>query len=140
MLCKFCSNIDLDQLATVEGYKHHASCADLIQSGKDGCESCGLILASQWVEAGGDLQQGYDMGSVETQIIARTVNQVPGHYEKIRFGQVARYERHRSMLMTAYSPDAIQDSTPKSPFLWSFLMVAASSGKLRERLNCPKNC
>ncbi|KAE9380899.1 HET-domain-containing protein [Stipitochalara longipes BDJ] len=126
MLCNFCSDIDLDQLATVEGYKHHSSCADLFHSAQNGCESCQLILESQWVAAGGDLQQGYDIGSVETQIIARTMHQAPGDYEKIRFGQVARFHSHRSTLMTAYKSDENDDAPPKPPFLWSFLIVSAN--------------
>ena len=60
MLCDFCSNIDLDQLATPEGYKHHSSCADLIQAAQDGRESCQLISQSQWIYVGGDLGKGYD--------------------------------------------------------------------------------
>jgi hypothetical protein len=87
-----------------------------------------LIVASQWAKAGGDLQQGHDIGPLGTQIIARAVNQVPGQYEKIRFGQEARCDDHRSMLMFAYKLNGIEDTFPNPPFLWSFLTVTANLG------------
>ena len=44
MLCKFCSDIDIDELCSPAGYKHHSSYGNLISSAKNvGCESCVLI-------------------------------------------------------------------------------------------------
>lgn len=123
MLCKFCSNIDLDQLETAEGYGHHSSCADLVQSAQIGCESCQLIWESQWVAIGGDLLQGYDQGALETQIIARVVNQKAGRYEKVRFGQEQRFETHKARRLKLDI-----DVSPDSPYLWCFLIVAANNG------------
>ncbi|TVY25481.1 hypothetical protein LHYA1_G005729 [Lachnellula hyalina] len=134
MLCSFCSNIDLDQLATDQGYKHHASCAELLHSVRNGCESCKLIWDSQWTEIGGDLlDQRYDLGGLDMQIVARAVHQSPGSYEKIRYGQEIRWHDHQSRRMT---PD--DDRPPEVPYLWSFLAIAArpddlSSSYLRLR-------
>lgn len=131
MLCSFCKNIDLDQLSEEQGYKHHVSCADLIQSAQHGCESCTLILDSQWIEVGGNLQvPGHDLGTLDTQIVARTVNQKPGAYERIRYGQEARRENHHQAMMGVYEYEAFdQSTTPKCPFLWSFLTIASHPGE-----------
>ena len=112
----FCSNIDLDQLATKEGYRHHPSCANLLASAKHGCESCKLIWDSQDKYNGGDLDNGYDLGPLETQIIARVVgpNKEPGRYERIRYGQEERWEH----------------GVDNGSFLWTFLAVATESGQI----------
>jgi hypothetical protein len=129
MLCTLCSNIDLDQLSTREGYKHHASCAELLQSAEQGCESCRLIWDTQSCETGGDLSdQNHDLGPLEKQIIARTVNPRPGNYTKIRYGQEKRRLDHQSKLMTKYSPSSDNRSSVEHPFLWSFLSIASASG------------
>ena len=128
MLCNFCSNIDLDQVATPQGYKHHSSCADLFQSVRSGCGSCKLIWDSQRTWAGGDLRCGYDQGSLDTQIIATAVNQEPGSYEYLRFGQVARQDAQPPRVITANPPESNSDNPLPSPFLWSFVMVAACPG------------
>jgi hypothetical protein len=86
MLCKYCSNIDLDALVSKEGYKHHASCADLIKSSRDGCNSCSLIR-NTGNEPGVDLTNEYDVGPLDTQIVARVVFETPGNYNKIQFCQ-----------------------------------------------------
>jgi hypothetical protein len=114
MLCTFCSNIDLDQIATKEGYKHHPSCASLHASVKNGCESCKLIWDSQWKSVAGDLDDGYDIGPLEVQIIARTEVQDPGIYNRIRYGQEERFE---------YGVD-------NGSFLWTFLAIATIPGQI----------
>lgn len=124
MLCTFCSNIDLDQLATKEGYKHHSNCGDLLHSAENGCESCRLIWDSQWRDVGGDLSnQKHDLGPLETQIIARALYQKPGTYRMIRYGQEQRYSDYHSKKISSG-----QDSYLEYPFLWSFLSVASKSG------------
>jgi hypothetical protein len=134
MLCNLCSKIDLDQLSAPQGYKHHSSCAALLQSAQNGCQSCKLISDTHWADVGGDLASKHDQGSLDTQIIARTVNQKPGQYNKIRFGQETRSNHHQSKLMTEYTPVPHEDAPPKIhplpelPFLWSFVMVAANPG------------
>lgn len=103
-LCNFCSNIDLDQLSTAQGYKHHASCADLLQSARNGCESCKLIWDTEWADAGGNLEiGGHDLGVLDTQIIVRT-HQKPGDYRKVRYGQEVRERYHHTTLTTQYAP------------------------------------
>jgi hypothetical protein len=99
MLCN-CSNIDLGKLATTLGCKHHCSCANLPQSVQDGYEPCKLIWNSQWTEIRGDLLLGHDQGLLETQIIAKAVNQEPGRYKRIFFGQETR-QKHQARLTTA---------------------------------------
>lgn len=124
MLCTFCSNIDLDQLATKEGYKHHASCADLLKSADDGCASCKLIWDAQWVQIGGDLSTSkHDLGSLETHIIAKAVNQEPGDYQMVRYGQETRFYDYHSKVMFSG-----EDPSLEYPFVWSFLSIAAKSG------------
>ena len=117
MLCKYCSNIDLDQLATTEGYKHHASCSDLLQSAQNGCESCSLIRDAHWQFYGGDLTTSCDLGNFETQIIARVVHQRPGSYHSIRYGQEIRWNHSKT-----------ETPASNSPFLWCFLSIAAEHG------------
>ena len=112
----FCSNINLDLLSTSEGYRHHPSCADLFQSSQNGCRSCRLIWGSQWSFYGGDLTQGYDLGPLDTQIIARVVWQKPGGFHSIRYGQEERWEYSKTQ------------SSHKVPFLWTFLAIAAKPG------------
>jgi len=75
MLCRFCSHIDLDQLCSVEGYEHHASCEKNCSCPlRNRCDSCKLIWDSQWSVCGGSLvEKWYDLGPLETQIIARVV-------------------------------------------------------------------
>ena len=118
MLCVFCSNIDLDLLSTPEGYKHHPSCADLLQSCQNGCESCRLIWKAQWSDFAGDLTHDYDLGPLDTQVVARVVNRKPGDYQRIRYGQEVRKEH--------YSPH--NGSRHDVAFLWAFLVIAAKSG------------
>jgi len=129
MLCSFCSNIDLDQLATDQGYKHHASCTELLHSVSNGCESCKLIWDSQWTELGGDLlDQRYDLGGLDMQIVARAVNQKPGSYDVIRYGQEIRFDDHQSRLKTGYLATPGDDRAPEFPHLWSFLSISARPG------------
>lgn len=118
MLCDFCSNIDLDQLIEKQGYKHHASCADLLQSARNGCELCKLIWDTQWTDIGGNLQvAGHDWGALDTQITAReVVGRKPGKYCRIRYGQEAR-----SMQDYQLGADGSLASNP--PYLWSFLKI-----------------
>jgi hypothetical protein len=92
MLCGFCSSIDLGQLSTTKGYKHHSRVAALLESTCNGCESCAMILKGQWVELGGDVQSSYDQGPLETQIIATGFGQRPGSCDSIRNGQVAYHK------------------------------------------------
>ena len=44
MLCKLCSNIDLDQVQSPSGYQHHFSGVVLCASAKQGCEFCAVIV------------------------------------------------------------------------------------------------
>jgi hypothetical protein len=87
-----------------------------------------LISQSQWISVGEDLGKGYDLGSLDTQITARAVNQTPGCYERIRVGQEIRYERHQTRLKEANISELSDYISPESPYLWCFLMVAANSG------------
>lgn len=133
MLCHFCSNIDLDQLASEEGYKHHACCADLLQSAEDGCDSCKLIWGSQWTKYGGSFsKERLDLGPLETQIIARAVNQKPGAYYKIRYGQEKRRNDHELKLMTGHWPPLRSENyrSPDHPFLWGFLSITSQLGRV----------
>ncbi|KAH8590957.1 heterokaryon incompatibility protein-domain-containing protein [Bisporella sp. PMI_857] len=117
MLCKFCANIDLDQVATEEGYKHHKSVKDLLESAKNGCESCGLIRSAQRIEFGGDLDYGYDRGDLDTQITCRAYETKRGDFIVMRYGQDTRYDSKFSGSRPA------QDI--ETSFLWAFLDVAA---------------
>lgn len=129
MLCIFCSNIDLDQLSSAQGYRHHSCCLDLYNSARNGCTSCKLIWDSQWVEVGGILSnKELDLGPLEAHIIARTINEAPGNYTKIRYGQESRRQDHQNTLMTRYVPNSSENIAPDAPYLWSFLSTVASSG------------
>ncbi|KAE9368864.1 hypothetical protein N431DRAFT_494223 [Stipitochalara longipes BDJ] len=67
------------------GYQHHSSVKNLLASTRNGCSSCSLILNSQWVQVGGDLNLVHDHGLLETQIIARYIGTHPeGLYGRIR--------------------------------------------------------
>lgn len=138
MLYILYSDFDLDQLSTPNDYTHHSSYTTLFQSTQNGCESCKLIWDDQWKESGGDLLREHDQGSLDTPIIARTVNQDPGHYCQVRFGQEKRFDNHRLQLRTNYTAVAEDDPPPKLhpppqfSFLWSFLRIAASSGIIQE--------
>jgi hypothetical protein len=87
-----------------------------------------LIWQSQWVYIGGDLGKGYDLGSLDKQITVRAVNQIPGRYDRIRVGQEIRYGRYQTRLKEANISELSDYFAPESPYLWSFLMVAANSG------------
>jgi hypothetical protein len=71
MHCDFCFNIDVDQLATKEGYQHHPSAASLYASAQRGCESCNLIWTSQYSFTDNRNDELYDLGPLATQIVAR---------------------------------------------------------------------
>ena len=131
MLCKFCANIDLDELSTPEGYKHHASCTDLYQSSQNGCDSCKLIWDSQWEQVGGTLSATeLDSGVASSQIIARAVNQTRGDIKRIRYGQEAMHEEYGSR-WSIISDDWERPS--EVAYLWCFLTVVARPGSsLRE--------
>jgi hypothetical protein len=51
MLCSYCSNIDLAQCRTDEGYQHHRNYFDLCKSGRE-CKLCDLIATkfSEWAQ------------------------------------------------------------------------------------------
>jgi hypothetical protein len=117
MLCALCSNVDLDALATIEGYKNHSSCADLFPSSRQGCESWTLISNAQWIFYGGDIAAQCDIGTLGTQIISRVLYQEPGSFHSIRYGQEARWEYLKA-----------QPIGTKIPFLWCFLSIAAKEG------------
>jgi Heterokaryon incompatibility protein (HET) len=118
MLCSFCSSIDLDQLSSKDGYKHHASVGDLLGSARNGCASCSLILDGQWDSVGGDLHLAYDRGPLETQIIARMM--MGNEDDSIRYGQEAR---HRD-----WDSQDLPNREKLRPFLWSFLEIATKHG------------
>jgi hypothetical protein len=44
MLCHLCSDIDLDQVQSAAGYRHHFSGIDLCTSAKNGCIFCAIIV------------------------------------------------------------------------------------------------
>jgi hypothetical protein len=122
MLCKYCSNIDLDALVSKEGYKHHASCADLIKSSRDGCNSCSLIR-NTGTEPGVDLTNEYDVGPLDTQIVARVVFETPGNYNKIQFCQETR-RRETNRFLDDEGPDSEPPKGMQS--YWCFLPIAAN--------------
>jgi hypothetical protein len=43
MLCRFCEDLDLDEVGTAHGVDHHASFADLVTSARSGCKLCVFI-------------------------------------------------------------------------------------------------
>ena len=42
-LCQLCSNVNIEKLASPQGYKHHRSIAECIASAND-CQLCSLIM------------------------------------------------------------------------------------------------
>ncbi|PVH80499.1 HET-domain-containing protein [Cadophora sp. DSE1049] len=126
MLCEFCANIDLDELSTPEGYKHHASCGDLYRSSLSGCASCKLILESQWERVGGPLSMtDLDSGRVDTQIIVRVVKQNPGDIKRLRYGQEAMNAEYGSQWSNV---TATWERSSEISYLWCFLVVVARPG------------
>ena len=87
MLCKFCTDIDLDSLDSFDGYHHHRSVKDLQQSASNGCESCFLIHAAHRELEGGLLQENW-YGSVED-------TQITMHMADFGLIEVSQIERRK---------------------------------------------
>lgn len=68
MLCKFCTNIDLDALGSFEGYYHHESVKNLQESASNGCGSCLLIQGAHREYEGGSLEELWLGSDEDTQI------------------------------------------------------------------------
>jgi hypothetical protein len=68
MLCRFCTDIDLDALDSFEGYHHHASFKDLQHSASAGCELCILIQGAHREHEGGLLEDDWVGSKEDTQI------------------------------------------------------------------------
>ncbi len=51
MLCTYCSNIDLGQCRTEEGYKHHLNYFHMRKAADQGCKLCELIASKfdKWI-------------------------------------------------------------------------------------------
>jgi len=128
MLCNFCADIDLDLLATKEGYKHHPSCTSLLKSARDGCNICALIWNSQWKVVGGDIDAACDLGPLKTQIIARAFDPQLGEYHTIRYGQEIRFNQDPQNGAPVDENAPSEWSSGKVAFLWSFVAIATRNG------------
>jgi hypothetical protein len=45
MLCKYCSNIDIAECRSKEGYQHHRNYTDMCKARDQGCKLCYLIAS-----------------------------------------------------------------------------------------------
>ena len=106
MLCRFCEDLDLDALDTIEGYHHHSSFKALEVSAAKGCSSCGLIRDAHQEYEGGVLTEGWVGSSEDAQITM--------HMSHRGYIDIAQIERVKSN---------------HRPFLKSILHICTLTGK-----------
>lgn len=119
MLCEKCNGmLDLDNLMTEEGYKHHASYTDLVRSASSGCELCQCIKDEQALWAGGELDDAYDleMPAEETEIRCSAFDRK----ENVQGIHRIRIEQHVRFMQK-------HDLDVKMPYLFVFLRFSTSA-------------
>ena len=90
MLCKYCTDFDLDALDSIDGYHHHNSVRSLQESASNGCKSCMLIRAAHREHEGGSLDDSW-CGSGED-------SEITMHMTDFGMIEVSQIERRKSIV------------------------------------------
>jgi hypothetical protein len=88
MLCKYCTDFDLDALDSIDGYHHHNSVRSLQESASNGCKSCILIRTAHREHEGGSLDDSW-CGSGED-------SEITMHMADFGMIEVSQTERRKS--------------------------------------------